>query len=86
MLWQKAMNNLFPKILKPLELLIIFLLYQGILVGGGGGWLNLELKFLGMYLFFGTPFVIVALSGVLDVMDSLVLVDGGDSTPGSLIT
>lgn len=36
--------------------------------------------------FFGTPFVIVALSGVLDVMDSLVLVDGGDSTPGSLIT
>ena len=50
------------------------------------GWLNLELKFLGMYpLFFGTPFKIVALSGVLDVIDSLVLVDGGEST-GSWIT
>ena len=55
-------------------------------MGGGVGWLNLELKFLGMYLFFGTPFVFVALSGVLDVIDSLVLVDGGESTIGSLIT
>ena len=49
------------------------------------GWLNLELKFLGMYHFFGTPVLIVALSGVLDVIDSLVLVDGGEST-GSWIT
>ena len=30
--------------------------------------------------------MIVVLSGFLDVMDSLVLVDGGDSTLGSLIT
>ena len=43
-------------------------------MGGVGGWLNLEHKFLGVFLSFGTPFIIIVLCGVPGVIARLVLV------------